>query len=364
MRRILCMLMAVILMFSLCVGCAEQNKPEGQDSNVVSDSTVTENTEPEPVVPNVYNDGRARPSSCGALQVIDGKLCSESGEPVILRGVSNHGVFTSESFINEKHFEELSRDLGATIYRLALYTEGVGGVGYCVGEHQDRLDQDIYNGVEYAKNQDMYVLIDWHTLRDGDPNTHIEEAKVFFAKMAERFCDYNNVIYEICNEPNGVSWAEVKSYAEVIIPIIREKDPNSVIIVGNPDWSKDLNSVMADPLDFENIMYTFHFYAASHKQEWRDVVEKASQSGLPIFVTEYGVTVSSGLYPVDYDEADIWIDLLEREKISHCMWAFSNMGDPHCTIKRYVLKYNGYTEEDYTETGLWLIDMLKKNNGK
>jgi len=360
MKRIVCMLLVVTLLLSVFVGCANQGQGAGND--VVSDTTIVD--EPEVKVPNVYDDGRARPSSCGQLQVIDGKLCSESGEKVILRGVSSYGLSTAESFINEKLFEELSRDNGVNIFRLAMYTSGVGIIGYCSGGDKDRLKTAIFNGVEYAKNQDMYAMIDWHILRDGDPNYYIEDAKLFFAEMAEKFCDYNNVIYEICNEPNGVDWATVKEFANVIIPIIRERDPDSLIIVGNPDWSKDLTAVMADPLDYENIMYTFHFYAASHKDEWRELVESASQSGLPIFVTEFGVTAASGGFPRDLEQADLWIELLERENISYCMWSFSSAPEPCAALKRTVLKYNGYTEEDYTETGLWLLETLEKYSGQ
>lgn len=342
MRRALCILLAAILLLSVITGCKSKTLPAA----------------------NVYDDGRDRPSNCGVLQVKDGKLCSESGEPVMLRGVSSRGIATAESFINEPLFEELSRDIGVNVFRLALYTTGVGIEGYCTGADKDRLDKAICNGVEYARLHDMYAIIDWHVLRDGDPNKHIEDAKVFFAEMAEKFCDYNNVIYEICNEPNGVSWSDVTDYANVIIPIIRERDPDSVIIVGNPDWSKDLNAVMADPLEYDNIIYTFHFYAATHKDEWRAVVENASQNGLPIFVTEYGVTASSGGFPRELEEADKWIELLERENISHCMWSFANAAEPCSALKRTVMKYNGFTEEDYTETGLWLLDMIKNHGGQ
>ncbi len=361
MKRTLSILLAVILLFSVFAGCAKQEQPSGNENSAVSDSTVNVGTDPEQEadVPNVYADGRARPSNCGALQVINGKLCSEKGEPVILRGVSSYGLVTAESFLNDQLFSELAQDTGVNVFRLAMYTYGVGIVGYCTDGDKVRHKEAIHKGVETAKKHDMYALIDWHILSDGDPNIYIEDAKEFFGEMAEKYCDYNNVIYEICNEPNGVDWAPVKKYAETIIPIIREKDPNAVIIVGNPDWSKDLNAVMADPLDFDNIMYTFHFYAASHKDDWRNIVENASKNNLPIFVTEYGISASSGGFPIDIEEADKWIDLLEREKISHCMWSYSKVGEASSAIRFSVPKYNGFTEDDYSETGKWLINMIK-----
>ena len=309
-------------------------------------------------------DGRARPSSCGRLQVIDGKLCAEDSKPVMLRGVSLNGLVTSESFLNDRLFEELSKDAGVNLFRLPVYTYGVGVVGYCTKGDKERHKQDIANGVELAKSHDMYVIIDWHILSDGDPNTYLDEAKTFFAEMAETYCDYDNVLYEICNEPNGVDWQAVKRYAGQVIPIIREKDPDSVILVGNPDWSKDLESAAADPLAYDNILYSLHFYAATHGQEYRDMTEQMSKSGLPVFVTEFGITAASGGHPRDPESADLWIDLLEREHISYCMWALSKAPEACSMIRSTVPKSSGFTRDDYTETGLWLFDTLAKHSAR
>lgn len=362
MRKALCILLAAVIMLTACFGCTAQKQPEN-DEATVSDTTVVsdtsaENEEPKPAV---YADGKARPSNCGQLQVLNGKLCSEDGVPVILRGVSSYNLITSESFLNETLFGDLA-SYGANVFRLAMYTYGVGVVGYCTNGDKERHKDAIHQGVECARMQDMYVIIDWHILDDGDPNTYIEEAKAFFSEMAEKYGEYNNVLYEICNEPNGVDWAPIKSYAEEIIPIIREKDPDSVIIVGNPDWSKDLNAVMADPLDFDNILYTFHFYAASHKEEYREVVRNASQSGLPIFVTEYGITHSSGGRPIDEEEANKWIDLLEEEGISHCIWSLSKVREASAMVRFDVPKYHSFTEDEFSTSGQWFIKMIKERS--
>ncbi len=342
MKKTLSLLLAVMLLLSaFAPAAAAEDAPSG-----------------------VCDDGRARPSSCGQLQVIDGKLCSESGEPVMLRGVSSNSLITAESFLTDTLFQELSRDDGVNVFRLAMYTYGVGIVGYCTNGDKDRHKQDIALGVECAKNADMYAIIDWHILSDGDPNDHVEEAKDFFAEMAGRYSDYNNVLYEICNEPNGVDWPAVKRYAEQVIPVIRERDPDSVILVGNPDWSKDLLSVAADPLAFDNILYSLHFYSATHGQDLRDMTEQVSRSGLPVFVTEFGVTASNGGFPRDLEGADAWIELLERENISYCMWSFSKAPEPCSAIRSGVLTYSGFAEADYTATGLWLLETLAKHNSR
>lgn len=250
------------------------------------------------------------------------------------------------------------------LFRLAMYTYGVDVVGYCTGGDRDRHKADIDLGVELARRHDMYVIIDWHILSDGDPNTYIEDAKQFFAEMAERYAGYDNVLYEICNEPNRVDWPAVKAYAREIIPVIREKDPKAVVLVGSPDWSKDLYTVADDPLEFDNILYTLHFYAATHGLDFRDMTQAVCQGGLPVFVTEFGVTAFSGGFPRDLESADEWIELLEREGVSWCMWSFSAVAEACSALRSGTLKYSGFEEADFTPTGLWLRDTLIKHDSR
>ena len=363
MNTKLAILLAAALLLSALAGCGTPGAAPAQ-TEAAAEAPLAEPAADEEEAPSrvVCDDGRARPSNSGRLRVVDGKLCSESGEPVMLRGVSTNGLITAEDLINETLFAELARDDGINLVRLAMYTYGMGAIGYCTNGDKDRHKADIVKGVELAGQNDMYVLVDWHILSDGDPNRYADEAELFFAEMAERFHGEDHVLYEICNEPNGVDWPTVKRYAERIIPVIREKDPDSVIIVGNPDWSKDLYSVAADPLDFDNILYTLHFYAATHGQDVRDMTETLSREGLPIFVSEYGVTASNGGVPRDLESADLWIELLERENISYCLWAFSKSPEACSVVRSTVLKYSGFTAEDYTKTGEWLMETLAKHN--
>ena len=183
-----------------------------------------------------------------------------------------------------------------------------------------------------------------------------------FPDVLNLYGDRGNVIYEICNEPNGVSWDEIKEYADTVIPVIRENDPDSVIIVGTPDWSQGVDVAADDPLDYPNLLYALHFYSATHKQELRDKAQYAIDKGLPIFVTEYGVTSSTGNYPYDFEEADIWIDFLEEHGISHVMWNFSKVSESSAAIKASVLKASGLEYDDFSQSGQWLIDMIAERS--
>ena len=307
-------------------------------------------------------DGKDRPSNCGQLQVINNVLCSKDGNPVMLRGISDYGVAQSERYYNQDTINEISQYMGCNVFRMALYTWGVGVVGYATGGNKEKMKEDVYNCVEYAKNADMYIIIDWHVLEEKTPLKYIEEAKEFFEEISLKLKDYDNVIYEICNEPNNTSWSEIKEYADTIIPIIRNNDENSLIIVGTPTWSQDVDVAAKDKLDYDNIMYTLHFYSASHKQELRDKLEIAHQLNLPIFVTEFGITASSGNKPLDIEEANIWIDLLEEYNISYVMWNFSKVAEASACLSAQCLKTKDFTRDDFKESGLWLIDKITEKS--
>ena len=307
-------------------------------------------------------DGKDRPSSRGQLQVIGKQLCGEDGQPVMLRGISGNGVSVSERYITDETFHEISHLMGANVFRMAMYTYGMGVVGYCTGANKNKLKDLVLKGVEYGENNDMYVIIDWHILSDGNPNKYIEDAKSFFDEISQQCKDKKNVIYEICNEPNKVEWSDVKEYANIIIPIIRNNDPDSVILVGTTNWSQDVDIAANDPLPYDNLMYSLHFYSATHKQELRDRAHQAIEKGLPIFVTEYGICASTGNYPMDIDEANVWIDFLEENGISHVMWNFSKAAEASSAIRADCLKAKDFTYEDFSESGQWLIDMIAERS--
>ncbi len=308
--------------------------------------------------------GVARPSKNGALQEIGSHVADAAGKYVQLRGISTHGLSWYPEYVNQACFNDLS-SWGANVVRLAMYTEEYNG--YCVGgsSNQTALKNLIRQGVQYASNADMYVIIDWHILSDGDPTTHQSEAAAFFAEMSKDLAQYNNVLYEICNEPNGgTSWSTIKAYAENIIPIIRANDPDAVVIVGTPNWSQEVDKAAADPITgYDNIMYSLHFYAATHKDSLRNTMASAVKSGLPVFVTEFGICDASGSGSIDTASANAWIDLLNEYGVSYVAWNLSNKDETSAIISSSVSKTSGFTRSDLSESGKWLYDMLTSSAG-
>lgn len=303
------------------------------------------------------DDDIAAPSNSGKLQVIGAQLSSESGAPVQLRGVSTHGLAWFPQYVDQDFFMQLRQDWGVNVVRLALYTAEYGG--YCTGGDKAQLEQLVIDGVNYAEAADLYAVVDWHVLADLDPNVHIDDAKAFFEKMSAQFADKNNVIYEICNEPNGsTTWAQIKQYANTIIPIIRANDPDAVVVVGTPTWSQDVNDATADPLEFANVMYTLHFYAATHQQDLRDKLKTAVEAGTPVFVTEFGICDSSGNGAIDYQSADAWIELMDDLDVSYICWNLSNKNETSAFFLPSCDKTSGFTIDDLSDSAKWFVNEL------
>lgn len=303
-------------------------------------------------------------ASAGRLHVKGTKLVDKKGHEVQLRGVSTHGLSWYPQYVNDKCFAQLHDKWGANVVRLAMYTEEYNG--YCSGDAKNRSDLKklIKKGVRLAKKHKMYVIVDWHILSDGNPNSHKKEAKAFFREMSRKFKGYNNVIYEICNEPNnGTSWKEIKSYARSVISTIRKNDKKAVIVVGTPTWSQDVDQAAADPIKGDNIMYALHFYAATHKADLRNKMTAAINKGLPVFVTEYGICDASGNGAIDKEEANRWVQTMDEYGVSYIAWNLSNKQESSSIIKSSCSKVSGFKKSDLSDEGKWLYSMLRKKAG-
>ena len=300
----------------------------------------------------------ARPSQNGALSVKGTQLVDEKGQAVQLRGISTHGIAWFPDFVNQDAVMQLGKDWGANLFRIAMYTDENGG--YCTDGDKEKLKALVTDGVEYAKQADMYVIVDWHILHDSNPLTHKAEALQFFKEMTEKLKGEKHVLYEICNEPNsGCSWEDIKTYANEVIPVIRENAPEAVILVGTPTWSQEIEKPQNDPITgYDNIMYTLHFYAATHKEDLRSKMVNAVEAGTPVFVSEYGLCDASGNGGNDLGQAQSWIDTMDQHGISYAVWSFCNKEETSALIASSCRKTSDFTREDLSESGKWIYDML------
>lgn len=328
-----------ILVLLLVFSVACNKKVEEKPIKIHNEKQVEEETKIEKNIYVSYN---------GNLKVKGTNLVNQYDEEIQLKGISTHGIQWYSNLATKENMQVL-KSWGSNVFRIAMYTEENGYI-----QNKD-IKNKVKEIVEYAKELDMYVIIDWHILSDNNPNIHKEEAKKFFEEMASYYKNTPNVIFEICNEPNGnTKWEDVKAYAEYIIPVIR-KYSNNIIIVGTPTWSQDVDLVTK--LNDNNTMYALHFYSGTHKQYLRDKVDKALSNNIPVFVSEFGVSDASGNGGVYLDEAKVWLEYLNNKKISWVNWSLSDKNESSALLKPSSSKVE---DNNLSESGKFIKEQLKR----
>lgn len=274
----------------------------------------------------------------GQLKVIGTQLCDANGNPVVLRGVSLGWHNLWPRFYNKKAIKWLKQDWHPMVIRAAM---GASSVDDHYMENPEFALSCLYPVVDAAIKQNLYVIIDWHSHK-----LQKDAAVDFFGKMARKYGRYPNVLYEIFNEPEYDSWEDVKAYSEAVITEIRKYDADNIILVGCPHWDQDIHLVADSPLKgFDNIMYTVHFYAATHKQTLRDRLTDAIGRGIPVFVSECAGMEASGDGPVNSDEWNAWMECLEKHKVSYVCWSVSDKNET-CSMLLPRANANGNWTDD------------------
>ena len=333
----------ICMLLVICCSCTNKNLNNDNDIPKIDDEVEMEIKKNNFVS---YN---------GSLKVVGTSLKNSHDEDFVLRGISSHGLQWYGDYINYDTLKELKENWNINVFRIAMYTEEGGYIS----------DKNIKNKVIEIVNDaiklDMYVIIDWHILRDNNPNNHLEEAKEFFKEMSSLYKGVPNVIYEICNEPNGgVTWDnDIKLYAESIINEIRKIDDKVVIIVGTPNYSQDVDIVSKNPINGNNIMYALHFYAGTHKENLRDKLQIALDNNLPIFVSEWGTSDASGNGGFFEESSREWLNFLDAHNISWIVWSLCDKNESSALLKENT-NIKGIFDDNYlSESGKFIKSILK-----
>lgn len=291
----------------------------------------------------------------GWLQVKGTQLCNEYGDSIVLRGMSFGWHCFHPRFYNANAVRWLHKDWHCNIVRAAMGIEPNGGYlqdsSFAVKKIEAVVDAAIKEGI--------YVIIDWHS-----HNVNTKQAASFFDYISKKYSQYPNIIYELFNEPDEESWAEVKQYATTIIPVIRKNAPKNIILVGDPHWDQDIDKPAEDPiLGVTNVMYTVHYYAGTHKQWLRDRTDSAIyRKSLPVFISESAGMEATGDGKLDIEEWQRWVDYSEKNKLSWITWSVSDK-DETCSVLLPSAKDGGkWAEKDLKHSGKLIRNYLRKYN--
>ena len=281
---------------------------------------------------------------------VEGIQLTAEGKPVVMRGVSFgwHNIWPR--FYNKQAVARLSEEWGVPVVRAAIGADSHAksdnpGIhdGY-MGEKEFAMEH-LYNVVDAAIEAGIYVIVDWHS-----HVLHAAEAKEFFTAVATRYADSPNVIYELYNEPVDDSWADLKAYAEELIEVITGiSKVHPLILMGCPHWDQDIHLPAENPVKgYDNLMYTVHFYAGTHKEWLRVRCDSAMSAGIPIFISECAACEASGDGPMDLESWQAWSDWATSKGISMLTWSISDQAET-CSM---------FTPQASSE-GPWSDDVIK-----
>lgn len=375
-KKVFACFLIIILQFTGCSNSYDyQNDRNIENSNIgydintdnVSLTTTSKKEEKKSTLFEYVDLQNAASNSYYGKLHVNGKFLSDkNNKPVQLKGISTHGIAWFPQYINKDTFKTFKEDWNMNVIRLSMYTEDYGG--YCSSDNNQKeyLKSLIYKGIDAAKELNMYVIVDWHILNDKNPLIHVDEAIKFFNEVSSKYGNDPHILYEICNEPNGdTSWEDIKSYSNKVIPVIRNNAPDSIIIVGTPNWSQDVDIASESPIEnYDNLMYSLHFYADTHKDDLRNKMNKAIENGLPIFVTEYGLCDASGNGSINIPESNKWINALNKNNISYVAWNLSNKDESSAILSHLTEETVNFSSSDLSASGEWIKYMLTKNYTK
>ena len=290
----------------------------------------------------------------GQLKVSGTQLVDKNNEPLVLNGMSFGWSCFHPRFYNASTVRWLYKDWRCNVVRAALGVEPEKGY---LKDSATSIKL-IKTVVDAAISEGIYVIIDWHS-----HNINLKEAKHFFKEMATAYGSHPNIIYEIFNEPDAETWPEVKQYATEIISTIRAIDANNIILVGSPHWDQDINLPAEDPITgFANLMYTMHYYAATHKQLLRDKTDVAISKGLPIFVSESAGMQATGNGKIDDAEWNKWISWMAEKKLSWITWSVSDKDETCSVLNSSASSFGGWKTDELKESGIKTRDFIRAKN--
>lgn len=304
----------------------------------------------------------------GDLHVDGVNIKNQANVPVRLNGVACGWNRIWLQYGNSKTYAYLRDDWGCKAIRVGFTI--VEEDGYCMATgNRDEIYYYVCEQVDACIESGMYAVIDWHTY--FNPLDDVEDSKEFFDKISKKYANVPNVIYEICNEPcdnpktsvKDDKWSNIKEYANQVISTIRNNSPEAIIVCGSPSYSNDLASVINDPLEYENVVYTDHIYEW-HYDNQLPLEKKAVESGLALLITETNPSYDdNGVIDAKDDAHYMDFEALWSENnIGIFMHFMANEGGFTALTDTTITRY-GWTDENYTEAGKYMRAIYRKAAG-
>jgi Cellulase (glycosyl hydrolase family 5). len=306
------------------------------------------------------NDGkRTVVDHFGFIHIKGNMIVDKNDTPVALHGMSLFWSQWGGRFYNADCIRWLRDDWKCTVVRAVC---GIHSDGYLTNPKAELAK--ITTVIDACIDLGIYVIVDWH---DHNAEKHLRQSKEFFRTIAQKYGSTPNLIYEIYNEPLKVSWDDViKPYAEEVLTVIRHYAPDNLVIVGTSHWAQDVDVAAQAPISDSNVAYSFHFYTSDkwHKQNLRDKAIAAIKNGLPIFITEYGISESNGNGIIDSVETTKWFSFVDKYGLSTCNWSIMDKEETSAALKPGANAIGHWNISDLSMSGVFIRNRIRALNEK
>ncbi|SHH53613.1 endoglucanase [Fibrobacter sp. UWCM] len=314
----------------------------------------------------------------GVLGTSGNKIVGQkSGKEAMLRGMS---MFWSDAtgiqYYNKEVIKWAVNNLKIDVFRYAMgvqYYDSDGGTSnklddnYSYMKAGDTQKSKIDQMVEAAIENDIYIIIDWHSHRADSEKS---QAASFFKEMAQKYNNVPNIIWEVFNEPVNQGSGAIASYANDVISGIRGTGNNNLALVGTPNWSQMPNG-SCGTVNQKNVGYVFHFYAGTHSVGQFSGNINSCRSNNAVFITEWGTTTADGKGDANTSASSSWTDFMEQNKISNCNWSLrqkvttvgnqSEEGSAMFAGDKPLITQAALSAASYTNSGTFVKNYLTKN---
>lgn len=303
---------------------------------------------------------------------------SAPGHEVAVQGMSLFWSMEKNSGINFWNSNVIKGLVDTHKIQLIRAPMGVDGSWYDdLGNYytNSRHEEAMNTVVQAAIDNDIYVIIDYHS-HCAENNTN--GAAQFFGKMAQKWGNFDNVIFEIYNEPKhgdcneNNPWYDadeaknywkkaIYPYASTVISEIRKYSDN-LVVVGTPYYDQYVDAALVQPINDKNVAYTFHYYAGEELQnsDWTHKVdvlgknpEALMEKGYSVFVTEWGNSGPSGDGGFNASYSTTWYNWVKQHQLSGANWSVSNKDEDASYFKTWTNESTPASQWSYTESGEW-----------
>jgi hypothetical protein len=321
--KLACYSFYYLVVFGLLFGCRLE-KPEEPEQGFV------------PCLDQPINLAR-RPAELNRLWADGRCIRTGDGQPVRLRGFS----IADPQHITRKRGGLLPMDVinkaiesyGANAIRIPVIPDdeevangtGAGsGMGF-FHDPQKYLTNYLDPAVQAVVERGAYAIVEPHFIEDY----LVEKERVleFWTHVAPRYADHPRVIFELMNEPIGPSdWRIFRDeFATPVIRHIRQYAPESLLIVGGPEYSVMVGPAADLPVEDPNVVYGAHVYPETGKQRWLEPLTRLARVR-PLMITEWGYALDSEkpVRGTTEEFGEPFVAWMNQHELSWAAWIFDN----------------------------------------